>query len=129
MSKLKHLLKAERDVLGPVRVDYYDLFWYDRSGMPPCTGKGIHEIKTGDALPIKKNPYKVPFPLRSEMKRQFDGIKQRGVITPSRSECAAPAILVKNKSMAVPQISILYRFSWIESCDKDTGLSHSRYRG
>jgi len=70
MRKLTHLVKAERDILGPVMKEFYDLFLYDRSGMLPCTTKGYHEIKTGDALPIKKNPYKVPFALRAEMKRQ-----------------------------------------------------------
>jgi len=70
MRKLTHLVKAERDILGPVMKEFYDLFLYDRSGMLPCTTKGFHEIKTGDALPIKKNPYKVPFALRAEMKRQ-----------------------------------------------------------
>ena len=68
MGKLEHLVKAEREVLGPVMMEYFDLFLYDRSGSLPCTGKGLHEIKTGDALPIKKNPYKVPFALRAEMK-------------------------------------------------------------
>jgi hypothetical protein len=58
-------------VLGPVMMKYYDLFLYDRSGTLPCTGKGFHEIRTGDALPIKKNPYMVPFALRAEMKRQM----------------------------------------------------------
>jgi len=97
-NKLTHLVKVERDVLGPVMTDYYDLFLYDQSGMLPCTGKGFHEIKTGDALPIKKKPCKVPFTLRVEMKRQLDEMVQRGVITPSCSERAAPVILVKKKS-------------------------------
>jgi hypothetical protein len=47
MRKLTHLVKAERDVLGPVMKEFYDLFLYDRSGMLPCTTKGFHEIKTG----------------------------------------------------------------------------------
>jgi hypothetical protein len=72
MSKREHLVKAERDVLRPVIKDYYDLFLYDRSGLLPCTGKGFHEIKTENALPIKKNMYKVPFALRDEMKRLLD---------------------------------------------------------
>jgi len=50
--------------------EYYDLFLYDRSGLLPCTTKRFHETKTGDALPIKKNPYKVPFALKDEMKKQ-----------------------------------------------------------
>ena len=85
-------------MLGPVMKEFYDLFFYDRSGMLPCTTKGFHEIKTGDALPIK-NSYKVPCALRAEMKRQLDEMIQRGVITPSCSEWAAPVLLVKKKSV------------------------------
>lgn len=55
--KLGHLKNTERDVLVPVIREYHDLFLYDRSGMLPCTSRGFHEIKTGDAVPIKKNPY------------------------------------------------------------------------
>jgi hypothetical protein len=70
MRKLTHLVKAERDVLGPVMEEFYDLFLYDKSGMLPCTTEGFHEIKMGDAKKKKKNPYKVPFALRAEMKKQ-----------------------------------------------------------
>jgi hypothetical protein len=62
---------------------YHDLFLYHRSGTLPCTNKDFHEIKTGDVLPIKKNPYKVPFAIRGEMKKQLDEMIQRGVIKPS----------------------------------------------
>jgi hypothetical protein len=48
-------LEKQREVLGPVMMEYYDLFLYDRFGTLPCTGKGFHEIKTGDPIPIKKN--------------------------------------------------------------------------
>jgi hypothetical protein len=63
-QKLEHLIKAEKEVLGPAMREYYDLFLYNRSGSLPCTEKGFHEIRNGDALPSKKNPYKVPFALR-----------------------------------------------------------------
>jgi hypothetical protein len=53
-GKLTHLTSVERAVLIPVIAEYCDLFRYDRSGMLPCTNKGFHEIKTGDAMPIKK---------------------------------------------------------------------------
>jgi len=98
-GKLEHLVKAEREVLVPVMKEYYDLFLYDRSGFLPCTTKGFHEIKTGEALPIKKNVYKVPFALKDEMKKQLDEMIQRGIITPSYSEWAAPVVLVKKKSL------------------------------
>jgi len=80
-------------------LSYYDLFLYDGSGALPCTEKGFHEIKTGDVLPIKKNAYKVPFALRTDMKKQLDEMLQSGMITPSCLEWAAPVILVKKKSM------------------------------
>ena len=67
--------------------------------MLPCTNKGFHERKTGDAAPIKKNPFKVPFVLKAEMKKQLDDMLQRGVITPACSEWVAPVILVKKKSL------------------------------
>jgi hypothetical protein len=101
MSKLKHSVKAERDVLRPVMRDYYAFFLYDRSGLLPCTGKGFHEIKTGNAVPVKKNQYKVPFALRDEMKRHET--IQRGVITPSCSEWATPVILVNKNLWMVRQ--------------------------
>jgi hypothetical protein len=67
----------------------------------PCTTKGSHEIGTGDALPIKKNPYRVPYAIWGEMKKQLDEIMKKGVITPSPSPWAAPVILVpKNQLMA-----------------------------
>jgi len=60
-------VKAERDVPGPVMTEFHDLFLHDRFGMLSCTAKGFYEIKTRDALPIKKYPYKVPLVLRAEM--------------------------------------------------------------
>ena len=98
-GKLEHLVKAEREVLVPVMKKYYDLFLYDRSGLLPCTTKGFHDIKTGEALPIKKNAYKLPFALEDEMKKQSDEMIQRGVITPSYSEWAAPVFLGRKKSL------------------------------
>jgi hypothetical protein len=93
-GKLEHM-KAEIEVVVPVMKEYYDLFLYHLSGSLPCTTKGFHEIKTGDALPIKTNPYRVPFALEDEMKKQLDEMIQRGVITPSYSEWAAPVVLVR----------------------------------
>jgi hypothetical protein len=72
-KKMEHLRSMERDVLMPVMNEYYDLFLYECSGMLPCTRRGIHKMKT-DALPSKKNHYKVPFALKEAMGRQLDNI-------------------------------------------------------
>jgi hypothetical protein len=47
MSKLEHLVKAEKDVLKPVMQDYYYLFLYDRSGLLACKGKASMKSKQG----------------------------------------------------------------------------------
>lgn len=105
-KKLEHLSTEER-VLLPVIEEYLDLFCNEETGILPCTKNGCHEIRTGDALPIKKNPYRVPYALRGEVKRQLDEMLAKGVITPCASPWAAPVILVPKKS---PDGTPKYRF-------------------
>ena len=65
----------------PVMKEYYDLFLYDPSGSLPCTTKGFHEIRTGYTLPIKKNPYRVPFALKDkETTRRDDSTRSNYTI-------------------------------------------------
>jgi hypothetical protein len=95
--KLEHLTPGERRTLLPVMEEYLDLFCNEKTGVLPSTTKGCHEIRIGDALPIKKNPCRVPYSLREEMKRQLDEMLAKGVITPC-SPWPAPVILVPKKS-------------------------------
>jgi hypothetical protein len=113
--KLEHLSQGEKKILLPVIEEYLDLFCNEETGVLPSTAKGCHEIRTGDALPIKKNPYRVPYALREEMKRQLDEMLAKGVITPCASPWAAPVILVPKKS---PDGTPKYRF-----CTDSRGLN------
>ena len=61
--RLAHLVAEDRQILMPVLNEYLDLFCNDIEGVLPCTTKWSHEIRTRDALPIKKNPYRVPYAL------------------------------------------------------------------
>jgi hypothetical protein len=106
-QKLIHLTDHEKQVLMPVKSEYLDLFCNDEKGVLPCTTNGFHEIRTGDAMPIKKNPYRIPYALRDEMKRQIDDMLEKGVITPCASPWAALVILVPEKS---PDGTPKYRF-------------------
>jgi hypothetical protein len=92
-GKVSHLEPKEREMMISVSENYIDLF-KDETGRLRCTNKGYHEIRTGDAVPIKKNVYKVPYALRDEMKEQLDNMVAKGVITPCASPWAAPVILV-----------------------------------
>ena len=96
--RFAHLAPEERQILIPVINEYLDLFCNDKEGVLPCTTKAFHGISTGDALPVKKNPYWVPYALREEMKNQLDEMLRKGVITSCASRWAAPVILVPKKS-------------------------------
>jgi len=56
----------------PFMNEYLDLSNNDKEGVLPCTITGFHEIRTGMALHVKKNPYRVPNALREEMKNQLE---------------------------------------------------------
>jgi hypothetical protein len=58
-----------------------------------------HRIITGDAKPIRKAPYRVPYALREEMEGQVRDMLSKGVIEPSSSPWSAPAILVPKKTL------------------------------
>jgi hypothetical protein len=64
--RLAHLVTEERQILTPVMNEYLDLFCNEKEGVLPCTTKRFHEIRTGDALPVKKNPHRVPYALRGD---------------------------------------------------------------
>jgi hypothetical protein len=105
--KLNRLTKQEKQALFPVIKEYLDLFCNEKTGVLPSTTKGCHEIRTGDALPFKKNPYRVSYALKDEMRCQLDEMLAKGVITPCASPWAAPVILVPKKS---PHGTPKYRF-------------------
>jgi hypothetical protein len=80
-EKVHHLHPKERVMMISLLEDYIDLF-ADEIGRLRCTNMGCHEIRTGDALPIKKNVYKVPYALRDEMKEHLDNKVAKGVCFP-----------------------------------------------
>jgi hypothetical protein len=69
-DKVNHLELKERAMMVSVLEEYVDLFG-DETGRLRCTRQGYHEIRTDDALPIKKNAYRVSYALREQMRRQM----------------------------------------------------------
>ena len=59
-DKLKHLGKKDYSVLEPVLRKYKHLFYGLGSTELGSTSQVEHSIETGDARPIKKNPYRTP---------------------------------------------------------------------
>ena len=58
-----------------------------------------HKIVTGNAKPIRKPPYRVPFALRKEMEKQIENMLRKGVIEASSSPWSSQVILVPKKSL------------------------------
>ena len=71
----------------------------------------LHDIDTGDALPIKQPPRRPPLAARGEEDRILDEMLQTGVIEPSKSPWASPVCLVKKNRR---ELSFLCRFSACE---------------
>ena len=67
-----------------------------------------HQIKTGDAKPIKERPRRHPYSHQQEIQRQVSDLQKRGVIEPSDSPWAANVVLV-NKKDGTKRFCVDYR--------------------
>jgi hypothetical protein len=126
-DKVRHLELNERAMMISVLQEYFDLFGDEAGRLTSrCTRQGYHEIRTGDALTIKKNAYRVRYALRDEMKRQLDDMLAKGVIT----SCAVshPSYFSTQKvDRWHTQILVLYRFQSIKFSDTNPSISSSGY--
>ena len=92
-DKLAHLNGKDRYILEPVLRRYKHLFYGLDSTELGCTSQVEHSIDTGEARPIKKNPYRTPHALKSVVDDYIDDMLKRDIIEPSIS-----IVLVQKKS-------------------------------
>jgi hypothetical protein len=64
-------------------------------------------METGEAKPIKRNPYRIPHALKPVVDEYLNEMLKKGVIEPTMSPWSSSIVLVRNKS---PVGSIKYRF-------------------
>ena len=81
-AQLRNLLDNFRDVL---------------SNEPGRTTIAEHSIETGNANPVRLQPYRIPHAYRDTVRQELEEMEQKGIIEPSTSEWAAPIVLVKKK--------------------------------
>ena len=56
-----------------------------------------HVIDTGDSIPIKQHPRRIPFSLRSRVDQLVSEMLYQGIVVPSKSPWASPVVLVAKK--------------------------------
>ena len=57
-----------------------------------------HQILVGDAQPVRRPQYRVPYSLRDEMNAQVKKMLDKGIIRESNFFWSAPAILILKES-------------------------------
>lgn len=105
IERLGHLSDKERAHIEPLLMSVLDVF--DEPGPEGCSLSVEHRIETGDARPIAKRPYRVPFHERNIVNKHLDEMLSKGIIRPSDSPWSAPVVLVKKKGR---EGDVKYRF-------------------
>ncbi len=65
-------------------------------------------IDTGDAVPIRQRPYRVPESQKEEVLRQLRKLEEAGIISASNSPWASPLVIVKKKDSTL-RLCVDYR--------------------
>jgi hypothetical protein len=97
-DKLGHLSREEREAIEPVLLRYRNIFHVQVTNDFKGTDLIEHRIITGNAKPIRKKTYRVPYALREEMNTQVKDMLKKGIIETSSSPWLSPAILVPKTS-------------------------------
>ena len=62
------------------------------------TNVHTHRIETGDAMPVRKRPYRTSPKIEAEINKQIGEMSSSGIIEPSTSMWQSPVVMVKKKS-------------------------------
>ena len=84
------LTTSQKEKVRDLLNEFSDVF----SGSPNLTHVATHRIDTGEALPIRSSPYKVPQKLEEEVNKEIGKMLQLGIIRPSMSPWASPVVIV-----------------------------------
>jgi hypothetical protein len=97
-KRLKHLSKEDQAKLKQVLKEYHHLFFQEGSLAIGCTSQVKHAIETGDARPVKINPYRIPHSMKPVVEEHIDDMLKKGIIEPSMSPWSSSIVLVPKKT-------------------------------
>ena len=90
------LQPAEMEQLRSLVIEYNGLFALNTTELGR-TSVVTHTIDTGDHLPVRQAPRRIPFSLRGRVDQLVKDMLEQEVITPSASPWASPVVLVAKK--------------------------------
>ena len=76
--------------------EYSDVFALNDSELG-CTDVICHRIETGDHVPVRQPPYRIPMMHREVIGKMVNEMQDRGIVQPSASPWASPVVLVPKK--------------------------------
>ena len=97
-EKLSHLDEVDAQVISKVLRDNSDLFYKEGSRDIGCSSQVKHEINTGNAHPVKKQPYRLAHSLKPVVEEQIKDMLKKGIIVEISSSWNSPIVMVKKKS-------------------------------
>lgn len=90
----KNLQAEEKQNLRDLLTEYEEVF-VGPEGTLGKTNVVKHHIDTGDAMPIKQHPRRIPYSQIDAMNAEIDKMLEKGIIQPSSSPWSSPVVLVK----------------------------------
>ena len=100
----EQLEKNQHTQLQELLTEFKDIL----SNQPGKTNVTEHTIETGDAHPIRLQPYRLPYAYTDKVRQELKDMEESGIIEPSASNWAAPIVLVKKKDGTL-RICVDYR--------------------
>lgn len=90
------LTSAEQDQLWRMLLEFKDSFSLSEDDIGR-TDLIQHDIDTGDALPVRMRPRRLPLARQTAADKALQEMEQAGLIEPSTSSWAAPVVMVPKK--------------------------------
>ena len=97
LQNCSHLDPQQSEELWQLLLHFKDIFAF-KEGDVGCTHLIQHDIDTGDSLPIKLRPRRLPLARQEAADKVLWEMQQTGIVEPSDSPWAAPVVMVPKKN-------------------------------
>src|SRR4051812_4215322 len=96
-----NLTNEQRRVIRKIMQEYEDRLVTNFDAIISQTPTCVHDVDTGDAKPIKKAPYRIPYQYREWVEEELSRMLVSGLIRDSDSPWGSPVVIVPKKEIVV----------------------------